>query len=202
MCARCGCRFDSEHSVDHLCGRCQSDPFEFAKARSAGVYDRALKALICVYKYQRRPELAAPLARLLWGTLLRHWDPGEIDLLIPVPLHRRRLRERGFNQAELMLRHWPGMAHPGEASPKQGQLAFDVLIRNRYTLSQTGLDKCQRAANVAQAFRLTSCDAVRDRVILLVDDVFTTGATADACARVLKQAGAAAVHLLTLARAV
>ena len=201
MCLRCGCRFDSEYGVDHLCGKCQSDPFEFTMARSAGTYDRTLKVLIRVYKYQRRPELAVPLARLLWGTFHQYWDPGEIDLLIPVPLHRRRLRQRGFNQAELMLRHWPGLARAGETTLKQGQLVFGALIRHRYTPSQTGLDRRQRVANMADAFCLTSCDAVRGRMILLVDDVFTTGATADACARVLKQAGASTVHLLTLARA-
>jgi ComF family protein len=202
MCTCCGRPFDSEHSVDHLCGRCRSDPFEFTMARSAGVYDRALKALICDYKYQRRPELAAPLARLLWSTLRRYWDPGLIDLMIPVPLHRRRLRERGFNQAELMLRHWPGLARAGASSLKEGQLALNVLIRHKHTPSQTGLDKRQRMANMAQAFRLTAADAVRGHRVLLVDDVFTTGATADACTRVLKRAGASVVDLLTLARAV
>jgi ComF family protein len=202
MCTCCGRPFDSENSLDHLCGRCLSDPFEFTMARSAGTYDRALKALICVFKYKRRTELALPLARLLWSTLHRYWDAGQIDLMIPVPLHRRRLRERGFNQTELMLRHWSGLARAGGPSLKEGQLALDVLIRHRHTPSQTGLDKRQRMANMAQAFRLTAADVVRGHRVLLVDDVFTTGATADACTRVLKRAGASAVDLLTLARAV
>ena len=201
ICTLCGRFFDSPHGVDHVCGRCFKEPFDFDEARSAGVYDHALKALICSYKYQGRVELAAPLARLLWHTLLRHWDLETIDGIIPVPLHGRRLRQRGFNQAELMLRRWPELARRHGLNLKKETLITGVLIRHRHTRPQTGLDRRQRAANLHRAFRLTDPGAIQGRRLLLVDDVLTTGATANACARALSRADAASVQVLTLAHA-
>ena len=201
ICTLCGRFFDSPHGVDHVCGRCLEDPFDFDKARASGLYDRALKALIRSYKYQCRVELAAPLAGLLWRTLLRYWDLEEIDSIIPVPLHRRRLRERGFNQVELMLRFWPALSRRCAVPLKSGKVMAGLLVRHRHTHSQAGLDRRDRAANLQHAFRLTDPAMVQGRRLLLVDDVLTTGATANACARVLKRGGAASVRVLTLAHA-
>jgi ComF family protein len=201
ICTLCGRPFDSPHGVDHLCGRCAREPFEFFMARSVGLYAHALKDLICIYKYQFRSELGAPLGRLLWQTLQRYWDLEEIDGIIPVPLHRRRLRERGFNQAELMVRPWPDLARRRGLPFRKEKMLLDVMIRRRYTSSQTGLDKHQRAANLRHAFQLTDSGAVQGRRILLVDDVFTTGATANACAKVLRRAQAVVIGVLTLAHA-
>ncbi len=201
LCPHCGRPFDSPAGVNHLCGRCRRKPFEFSMARSAGKYDRALKALICIFKYDYRPELALPLARLLWQTLWRHWEPQAFDWIVPVPLHRRRLRQRGFNQAELLVRHWFTLAREQGLPFDRERLASGILIRHRYTPPQTGLDRQQRAANLKHAFKLTDPDAVQGRRVLLVDDVLTTGATANACARVLKKAKVASVKVLTLARA-
>jgi ComF family protein len=171
-------------------------------ARSAGIYDQALKALILNYKYRYRTELSAPLSRLLWHALLRHWDLKEIDCIMPVPLHRRRLRKRGFNQAELLLRHWPRLARAQGVAFDGAKLVLGGLARRRDTPPQAGLNQRQRAANLRHAFDLTDRGAVRGRRVLLVDDVMTTGATVNACARVLRRCHAAWIGVLTLAHAV
>ena len=202
FCILCGRPFDSAEGVDHTCGKCQQEPFDFSKARSAGVYGHALKELICQYKYMHRDELAAPLSSLLWQTLRLNWDPEQIDCIIPVPLHSRRLRERGFNQAELLIRLWPGLACEQGTPLDKSKLSFRTLARCRYTPPQTGLDRNLRAANLRHAFKVTNSAAVQGRRVLLVDDVLTSGATANACARALKRAKAASVDVLTLARTV
>jgi len=202
MCTRCGRPFDSPHGVDHICETCQQNPFNFSKARSAGVYGHALKELVCLYKYRFRDDLAAPLSRILWQTLRLHWDPQEIECIIPVPLHSRRLRERGFNQSQLLIRLWPGLACEQGIQFDTSILSFKALARCRYTPPQTGLDRNQRAANLRHVFTLTDRAAIQGRRVLLVDDVLTSGATANACARVLNRAKAASVDVLTLARAI
>lgn len=201
FCTHCGRPFNAPLGVNHNCERCQNDPFDFTLARCMGLYDHALKTLICMYKYQYRSELAAPLSRLLWQTFRSYWDPDEIDCIIPVPLHRRRMRERGFNQAELMIRHWQEL----DCAPKKpfdgNKLFTRILMRHRYTQPQTGLDSSQRSVNMLDAFSLIDPAVVQGRRVLLVDDVLTTGATANACARVLCEAKADSVSVLTLARA-
>lgn len=202
LCVQCGQPFVSPHGLDHLCSRCQQHSFKFQKARSAGLYKDALRTVIHHYKYHGRVQMAAPLSALLWRVFLAHWDPQQIDYVVPVPLHKRRLRVRGFNQAHLLIRSWPQLA--GEVQIDFGRecIAAHMLARCRSTAPQTGMNRRQREANVRQAFRMTGTLDVQGRHILLVDDVLTTGATADACARILMSSGAASVQLLTLARAI
>jgi ComF family protein len=119
---------------------------------------------------------------------------GPDVLLVPVPLHRWRLWGRGFNQAALLAR---GLAKAGH-----GVLLVDGLERVRATRPSVGLDRAGRAENVKGAFRVRDIEAVQGRRVVLVDDVLTTGATASACAKVLRKAGAAAVDVLTWARVV
>ena len=170
-------------------------------ARSAGEYDDALKTMIRHYKYECRPELAFPLASLLWQSLLLYWNPQQFDCIIPVPLHRGRLRSRGFNQAELLVRHWPGLALRQGIFFDKSTIQCTALVRYRNTPPQTGLGRRQRSANLKHAFKLSDSDIVKGCRVLLVDDVLTTGATVNACSRVLMRAGAASVKVLTLARA-
>jgi ComF family protein len=145
-------------------------------------------------KYRGRRRVAARLARLLLE------DPSALalvagcDILVPVPLHHRRLRERGFNQAALIAR---------ELGRQTGRPCCEgVLVRRRDTAPQTGLSAAARRRNVAAAFAARRRGLVAGRVMTLVDDVFTTGATAYACARVLRDAGAKEVRLLSVARVV
>jgi ComF family protein len=198
LCITCGRPFETDQAVDHVCGRCESARSTILASRSAMGYASAMRRLIHRYKYQGCVQLAKPLGAMLWKTFQRHWPTDQIDLVVPVPLHRRRQRWRGFNQSALMLRYWPGsrVANAGF------RIVSDLLVRHRATRPQVGLDADARRINMANAFRLRNPSTIKDRHVLLVDDVLTTGATVDACARSLMQAGAATVRVLTLARAV
>lgn len=193
LCQRCGLVFKSRAGEDHLCGRCLDRPGHYTMARAAGIYDQSLRTAIHQLKFRGAAHLAEPLGRLLAGVFRKHWHPGEIDLIAPVPLHRRRFRHRGFNQAYLLVRRW---------RPAAGcTIDRELLIRARATASQRGLTRDQRRRNIKNAFAVRRPGRSAGLRILLVDDVFTTGATADACARALVRDGARRVDVLTLARA-
>ena len=132
---------------------------------------------------------------ILLAAFLRFWDSGDIDLILPVPLHPKRFRQRGFNQAYRLLSNWK---HEYSALAA----TTGLLVKLRATAPQTGLGKVQRRRNIRNAFGVRQPEAIRSRRVLLIDDVYTTGATADECARVLLKCGAARVDVLTLARAV
>ena len=164
-------------------------------ARSVGIYERSLRTMIHRLKYGGKLQLARPLGKVLMATFLRYWDNDDIDLVVPVPLHRNRFRERGFNQAYLLVREWDGLSAGGRIAPR-------TLIRHRPTRPQTGLGKRGRIENIRDAFALSGGVSVTGKRVLLVDDVFTTGATAGECAGVLIEGGASRVDVLTLARSV
>jgi ComF family protein len=202
LCPVCGVVYESRHGDDHLCGECLAFPKHFDAARAFGVYDSALMSLIHHFKYRGRPRLAVGLGQLLAAAYMDHYDHRPPDLVAPVPLHPRRLRKRGFNQAYLLagqlLRRVASEAG-ADASPR---LERELLRRRRATPPQTGLGRRQRWVNIRNAFEVGDSASVRQRRVLLVDDVLTTGATANECARVLKAAGADRVDILTLARGV
>lgn len=201
LCSRCGAMFPSREGDDHVCGDCLERPRRFGRARAAGVYDQSLMSVILSLKYRGKTRAAEPLGRLLFETFSRHWSDGNIDAIVPVPLHPRRLRRRGFNQAYLLVRNWPKLAREKTAAPSPWRIEGAALVRRRSTASQTGLDRRARAGNVRGAFAVARPEAVAGRRVLLVDDVMTTGATVEACARALRTAGAERVDVLTLARA-
>jgi ComF family protein len=180
--------------MDHLCGECLRQPGPIDKARAAAIHTGPLPAVIHSLKYRRRLQLARPLGRLLAAAFAHHWQPGEIDAVLPVPLHPRRMRQRGFNQTYLLLRR--GWKNGGALPP----VARGLLQRWRATPPQTGLERAARLENTRGAFRVPLPQTVAGRSLLLVDDVRTTGATAAACAGALLAAGARRVDLLTLSR--
>lgn len=196
ICPCCGQPFASDAVADHLCGACLAHPPAYAMARSAGIYGPPLKTLIHRLKYRGQLRAAGPLGEILGSAFRRHWGHRPVDLVIPVPLHRRRLRERGFNQVQSMLRRWPRLGLAPAAA-----LAPGNLVRVRHTAPQAGLDRQERRRNLQAAFRVNRPEAVRGRFVLLVDDVMTTGATVTACAEALARSGARRVDVLTLARA-
>jgi ComF family protein len=157
------------------------------RARAIGEYAGSLRSIVHALKYDRRRSLAKELGvRLaIHGSELL----GGADCVVPVPLHRSRHRARGFNQAAEIARHLPVPVH-------------HALRRIRATPSQTDLPAARRHANVRNAFALRRSADVHDRIVVLVDDVCTTGATLDACARVLLDGGAREVRALTAARVV
>ncbi|MFZ1986328.1 MAG: ComF family protein, partial [Desulfatitalea sp.] len=205
LCIQCGQPFESSHGPDHTCGQCAKRPFRFSAARAAGLYEGALRTAIHQLKYQGRDTLAKPLGRLLWQTLGRHWDPAQIDRVVPVPLHPRRLRQRGFNQACALVQEWPRLAERQAVKVAGDWIDPRMLRRLRPTPPQTGLPREQRVTNMTRAFEVDGrrgSHPLQAQRVLLVDDVMTTGTTADACAQTLLAAGAAEVRVLTLARAV
>ncbi|GMR05410.1 MAG: ComF family protein [Thermodesulfobacteriota bacterium] len=191
LCTLCGVTFISKASEDHLCSECVATPPPYARARSVFAYEGPVKEAIRLFKYSGRTTLGAPLGGLLG--LIKESLPAAADLVMPVPLHKKRLRRRGFNQS-LML---AAKASEIFSSP----LVYDNLKRVRYTEEQVNLTHGERAANVAGAFVLERPREAEGKMVALVDDVYTTGATIKECAKVLKKAGAQ-VCSLTLARAI
>ena len=160
--------------------------------RSYAVYEGTLRAIVHRFKYGRKVRLGRRLARLLLWIWKQDPQFQEAEVLLPVPLHWRRERKRGFNQSRILaqyLSHWTGIPWERRA-----------LRRQRNTPSQTGLSRRQRRLNLAATFEVRRPEPVKDRVCLLIDDVFTTGATLNEVARVLKRAGARKVMAMTLAR--
>ena len=193
-CSACGHPFAHEVDEGTLCAPCGRTRPPFRRARAVFAYDEGSRALVLRFKHADRTEGAAGFARWMAGAgreLL-----ADCDLIVPVPLHWRRLFRRRYNQAALLSR----------ALARQTGLEHrpDLLLRRRPSAGQGHLGRAQRRQQVAGAFSVRRRDRLRvaGRAILLVDDVFTTGATVAACTRTLLEAGATAVDVLTLARVV
>ena len=191
LCDRCGDPLPSWRTagaVQPLCVRCRRSKRAVDRARAIGAYDGALRAVIHALKYDGRRSLARPIAAMMrqrGGDLL-----DGAACVVPVPLHRSRRRRRGFNQADDLAR-------------RLGVPLVRALIRTRATATQTELPAAQRHRNVRDAFAATRAAAdLAGRIVVLVDDVSTTGATLEACARALKEKGVVEVRALTAARVV
>jgi ComF family protein len=194
-CLLCGERLFS--GITNLCGECLTERPPYVKASAYGSYDGGLRELIHLLKYEHVKPAANVLGRMLAEAvtdLAPQFDEKNLPLVVPVPLHATKLRQRGFNQAELIAR---AMAKQLPAGTKL-QLAPELLLRKRATESQVGYTRQQRLANLRGAF--VADRTVKGRDILLIDDVFTTGTTASECTRVLRRAGAANVWVATVAR--
>jgi ComF family protein len=190
LCDRCGDPLPAwrgSSAFAGLCARCRRAAPAVDRARAIGAYDGTLRAIVHALKYDGRRSLAGPLGALMQRRGLEILDGAAFA--VPVPLHPSRRRERGFNQAaDLALRVGLPVAH--------------ALRRKKRTKTQTGLPAAQRHRNVKDAFAATrQARPLAGAVVVLIDDVSTTGATLDACARTLKRAGVREVRALTAARA-
>ena len=198
-CSHCGLFLGSAITLHGtaLCGFCRRESFQFDQARSFGWYDGVLGDLVRRFKYDSWHPLEKPLARCLQVAAGRFTTAGgpavKFDLILPVPLHRTRQRNRGYNQSELLARQLSKLLKV----PVGGR----DCVRVRDTKPQTGLRGAERRKNVRGAFAVPRPERVRGAAVLLIDDVLTTGATLDACASALRKAGAESVRALTLARA-
>ncbi|GIV14938.1 MAG: amidophosphoribosyltransferase [Armatimonadota bacterium] len=189
VCARCGTPVDPEG----FCSSCPVHSLVPEVVRTVARYDGVIRSAIHRFKYGNRASLAPALARLLiqtWQTPLT--EPlRAADVVVPVPIHRQRERERGFNQSALLAR---------EFCRSTGlPLLQDVLERTVYRQPQVGLDAAERRENVKDAFRVTQPQAVAGKSVLLIDDVWTTGSTLNEAARALLTAGAERVFAYTVA---
>ncbi|HEY2071575.1 MAG TPA: ComF family protein [Rhizomicrobium sp.] len=192
-CICCGLPFELDPGMDTLCAGCHAEPPAFDAARCVMRYDDASKKPILALKRADRHDLVLPFAR--WMARTGRELLAETDLIVPVPLHRRRLWQRRYNQAALLA------ARLARLSGKPADPL--ALIRIRPTPSQGEMPSAKaRRRNVRGAFKVARPGAVAGRTILLIDDVFTTGATVSACSRALKRAGARKVLVLALARVV
>lgn len=200
MCPVCGNMFVSREAQDHVCGACLDFPKRFVRARAAGAYETSLMAAVHKLKYGGKTGLSGPLGLLLLSAFVKWFDPAQVDLVVPVPLHKQKFRQRGFNQAYLLVRKWHRQARALGLTFAREKIARSLLVRSARTRSQTELSRKERIENVKGAFSLTSPEVVAGKRVLLVDDVFTTGATASECAKTLLAGGAARVDVLTLAR--
>lgn len=188
----------SEDDGSPLCGMCVQNEPAFARASAYGSYHGGLRELVHLLKYERVRPAANVLGRMLAevvADLAEVFGP-DAPVVMAVPLHASKIRQRGFNQSELMARAMLRLK-PAALNVK---LNTTALVRHRATESQTGLTPPQRRENVKGAFRVVRSDQISGRDILLIDDVFTTGTTASECARVLRRAGAARVFVATAAR--
>lgn len=195
VCPVCGKPFESPEALscspDQICLSCRQHAPRFDQALSIGYFEGSLREAIHQFKYRPCRSLGKPLAN--W--MAAHIRPMvNIDAIIPIPLHKIRLRERGFNQSLLLASEI--------GNTFKIPICYDNLARIRATRPQVELSGKDRINNVLGAFSLLRPAEVSSRTILLVDDVFTTGATINECAAVLKDAGAAHVTALTTARAV
>ena len=188
----------TEEGPDHRCGQCLKEPPSFRRARAWAYYQRGKDApqpvseAIQHFKYHRDLSVGKTLAIL--AAVHYPFASESYDAIIPVPLHLERLRWRGFNQS-LLLARAIGATH---------QIAVDpfLLERSRPTVPQTQLMGKERRTNVKGAFTVSATDHVKGKRMLVVDDVYTSGATVHECAQTLRHAGAQVVDVFTLARAV
>jgi len=201
ICSKCGIVFKSRQGEDRVCGDCIEAPKNYGMARSTGVYDQVLMSAIHCLKYKEKIQLALPLGTLLFNTFSRYWDKKRIDIIVPVPLHERKLRIRGFNPSFLLVRNWPQIFEMLNGHLPAIPVDKDMLVRKKWTAPQAGLGRKERLQNIKNAFVINDTSKIEGKKILLVDDVYTTGATANECAKVLLKGGSRQVDVLTLARA-
>jgi len=186
LCPHCG----RPRSNGRLCPLCQRDPLQIDGVRSVAYFDGTLREAIHHFKYYNRQALAIPLGKLMSN----YWEksPLPAEIIVPVPLHSNRLRERGYNQAALLAR---------ELGKSIGlAVAENGLVRVRATRPQVELNAQERKENVSDAFHCSNME-LKGKRVLLIDDVCTTGATLEACSIALRQVGARSVWAFTLARA-
>lgn len=186
-CTKCA-RFISS---GELCSFCQYNKYGFVFARSVGIYDGLLKDAVQDFKYRKKQSLTEPLGRLLALAVLKEKCLLNCDIILSVPMYSKKIKERGFNQSELLA---------NEVS-RQVRIAcdFSILKKNYHTADMIGLSKTDRYGNLLGAFSVRRKEKIYGKKILLIDDIFTTGFTASFCSEILNDAGAKGVFVLVLA---
>ena len=194
FCSICGVPFISRESENHPCGACLTHRKYFTMARALGAYEGSLQEAIHRWKYEGKTYLTPFLAEWMTEGLNRYWEPDSFHLLIPVPLHSQRLRERGFNQVLLLVK---------EISSRTGiPYRKTILQKKKPTIPQVTLSGPEREKRLRGAFHVIGGKELMGKSVLLVDDVYTTGATVNECSKMLRRGGAKRVDVLTLAHTI
>lgn len=192
ICQICGTTFPDSPAENHLCGDCLEKKPYFFHARAIFSYEDMMVNVIHQFKYKSNISVGEIMASFMASFSFPDIDFADYSLMIPVPLHIKRLRERGFNQSLILAR--------ALGQQKNIPVDFSLLKRNKFTLTQTGSNKKERQKNIKGAFDVSNKKKIINKNIILVDDVYTTGATVNECAKTLTKAGAGKVSVLTLAR--
>ena len=179
-------------NAENLCEVCATNPPRYGKLRTIAIYEKSIQHAIHLFKFEKRISLCKPLSQLIVDCIPEDINIIDYDYIIPVPIHKRRLRERGFNQSTMLLK--------GISKVVNLSVLDDVLIKQKNTSPQSSLDREARQTNIKGAFKLQDADKIRDKHILVFDDVFTTGATIREVVNVLWNADPREIDVLTLAR--
>ena len=201
FCNCCGMMFKSRQGENHFCGDCITQPKKFRIARAAVANNPQLMTAIHRFKYAGKLQLADLLGGLMLNAYRKFWESEKFDLVLPVPLHAKKLRKRGFNQSYLLIHSWKTISIPLAVELSAIPVSTDVLIKKKATIPQTGLGRQQRLINIRGAFRVQAVILPFSSKNSWTDPRIFTGATVNECARMLLKAGAAFVDVLTVARA-
>lgn len=180
-------------NTENVCIDCATNPPQYGKLRTIGNYRGALQQLIHLYKFEKRTNLVKYLVQLIITNFPNDLTLDEYDYILPIPIHKRRLRERGFNQTVLLADHI--------SKQSNNPILTNALIREKNTSPQSSLDREARQTNIIGAFALRRSEIIRNKKILVLDDVYTTGATVREVVKVLWTADPMDIDVLTLARA-
>ena len=179
--------------IKGLCDACATSPPRYGRLRTVALYQTTLQQAIHLFKFEKRKVFARHLIQLINAHIPADCSIATYDFILPIPVHRKRLRERGFNQATLLAN--------GIAKIEGVPVLTDTLVRKRHTVAQSSLDREARQQNIVGAFEVRNPEVIRGKRLLVIDDVFTTGATIREAVNELWTVDPAEVDVLTLARA-
>ena len=180
--------------VNGLCDACAISPPRYGQLRAVALYQTTLQQAIHLFKFEKKKGFARHLIQLINAHIPADCDVATYDFILPIPIHKKRLRERGFNQATLLA--------DGIAEAAGVRVLTDTLVRKRHTVAQSSLDREARQQNIVGAFDVVEPGIIRGKRLLVIDDVFTTGATIREAVSELWTADPAEIDVLTLARTV